>query len=102
MPVNPWFFLYKWDNPVGIASRPGVYAWGGGMDSDLFIALIKKEIIGQATPGESAQLRRLLLENDDYQQVYASIMNSTKPVDEDIDEAYRKHILRLKRNDLIS
>ena len=71
------------------------------MDKHQYIALIKKEILQQATPAEQARLQALLAENEDFGAVYQTIFQSATETPGDTNEAYERHIQRMKNHKLL-
>lgn len=71
------------------------------MDIDQFIALLKKEIMQEATPTEQAQLQVLLAQNEDYQVVYQTVFKAAIETTANTSEAYERHIQRMRKNKLL-
>lgn len=71
------------------------------MDKDQFIALVKKEILQEATTAELAQLQVLLAQNEDYQVVYQTIFQAATETPGNTNEAYERHIRRMKNHKLL-
>ena len=71
------------------------------MDKDQFIALVKKEILQEATTAELAQLQVLLAQNEDFQVVYQTVFKAAIETTANTAEAYERHIQRMKKNQLL-
>ncbi|HEV7329488.1 MAG TPA: hypothetical protein VGN63_00455 [Flavisolibacter sp.] len=71
------------------------------MDSDQFILLLKKEILRESTLAEQMQLKKSLEQNEDYKNIYHTIFNGTSEQSDDAEDAYNRHIHRMKKLKLL-
>ena len=73
------------------------------MRTESFIQLLKMEMLGQATVLESARLKELVQENEDYAALYHEIFSRKSDKDEtaETEAAYNRHLARMKRLGLL-